>query len=330
MNSKKPSLPPLHMFGSIAILATQGHPRFKRPDCDQSGERNYDNAVASVPGEPIAHLQALLIGLGAQIEADGVFGKDTQEALEQLIGKSDYDLARGDLAVLSDLYVHQLVKVRAPSTAAPDEPTAAAPALSIVEKDKPDLDAAGPGKLPIFFRQADPDWENRELGKGKTIGEVGCAMCCCAMVAAHAAGASIQPAPRAEEADSPINHLDAFLDHHDGYDGNSIYWSKVCEFIAQHGVTVRYDRVRGLDREGYFHRIRELLAEGVFPIVRILHARGLHFMLAVRATEGGSILVNDPGSQHGDGRTDNPANILQSMDRYGSFTVQGLDFYRVA
>ena len=156
-------------------------------------------------------------------------------------------------------------------------------------------------------------------------------MCSCAMVAAHAVGNNaITPAPRAGEAESPINHLDVFLDRHDGYDGNSIYWGKVGEFVAQHGVVMRYERVRGLDGEGYLQRIRDLLAEGVFPVVRILHQRGLHFMLAVRATEGGSIFVHDPGSQWGDGRTDREDNILQSMKRYGEFSINGLDFYRVA
>ena len=186
-------------------------------------------------------------------------------------------------------------------------------------------------KLPVHYKQADPDWKDRMLGATKTIGQVGCAMCCCAMVARHAIGKDeIAPAPRAGDGEDPRYHLDAFLDRNNGYDGNSIYWGKIGEFAAQHGVTLKYDRVRGGSLGDNFNRIRGLLDEGVFPLVRISHQRGLHFMLAIRSDPDGKIYVNDPGTRHGDGRTDNRENILQEMTRYKDMKVVGLDYYRVA
>ena len=310
-------------FEAIEYLAVVGPDRLQRKDCDQMGEANWPSLVANIPGNSILHLQTLLKSIGVQIDADGVFGGNTEEALEQLTGIGDYDVRRGDLAVLARCMVNRLVAGRAPSVEASPKPD-----LGVVQQVSKEI-AADPSKLPVHYKQADPDWKDRMLGATKTIGQVGCAMCCCAMVARHAIGNDlIAPAPRAGQAAAAKIHLDQFLDLNNGYDGNSIYWGKIGEFAAQHGVTLRYDRVRGA--RDYFDRIRALLDEGVFPLVRISHRRGLHFMLAIRYDPAGNIYVNDPGTRHGDGRTENPDNILQNMKRYKDMKVVGLDFYRVA
>ena len=121
---KQTNLTPFTMFGAVSYLAIRGPNTLQRKDIDQSGEHHFANAVATVSGVPIANLQTLLIGLGANIDADGVFGAETEEALKQIVGKPDYQIQRGDLAVLCDLVVGHLVAARPPAAADPARPAA--------------------------------------------------------------------------------------------------------------------------------------------------------------------------------------------------------------
>ena len=105
-------------FEAIEHLAVVGPDRLQRKDCDQMGEANWPSLVANIPGRSVLHLQTLLKSIGAQIDADGVFGRNTEEALEGLTGFSDYDVRRGDLNVLALCMLDRLVADRAPSVEA--------------------------------------------------------------------------------------------------------------------------------------------------------------------------------------------------------------------
>lgn len=64
-----------------------------------------------------------------------------------------------------------------------------------------------------FYRQGDPEWGGRALGRGSSVGRAGCAMTATAMAISKISGQPITP-----------GELDQFLDTHHGYSGNALRW----------------------------------------------------------------------------------------------------------
>jgi len=64
-----------------------------------------------------------------------------------------------------------------------------------------------------LFRQGDPEWGGRTLGRRWTIGQSGCAMTAAAMALSKISGRTMNP-----------GELDRYLDRNGGYSGDALHW----------------------------------------------------------------------------------------------------------
>ncbi len=69
-----------------------------------------------------------------------------------------------------------------------------------------------PDGTPLY-RQGDPEWGSRALGRGGSMARSGCAVTATAMAISRISGQPITP-----------GELDQFLDTHQGYSGNAVRW----------------------------------------------------------------------------------------------------------
>lgn len=69
-----------------------------------------------------------------------------------------------------------------------------------------------------FYNQGNKEWKDRVLGKVATIGPKGCAVTAMAMAVSAISGKHVDP-----------GEMDAYLDEHGGYSGDSVYWGKAAQ-----------------------------------------------------------------------------------------------------
>ena len=170
----------------------------------------------------VEELQKDLVSLGfGYILPDGMFGHITARAVKQVQktaglhpdGFVGPDTKKALIIILSS---HEVDKV-AGLTKQPDPPA--------------DNQFITP-RVP-HFSQGDPRWADRTLGKSASLAAKGCAISCVAMTLEFY-GRDIDPAL-----------LDAHLDEHDGYAGDSIKWNTALSFDRNTGPLLRYDRAGG-------------------------------------------------------------------------------------
>jgi len=64
-----------------------------------------------------------------------------------------------------------------------------------------------------MYRQGDPEWGSRTLGRSSSVARAGCAMTATAMAISRISGNTVSP-----------GELDRYLDSHGGYSGNGLNW----------------------------------------------------------------------------------------------------------
>ena len=170
------------------------------------------------------------------------------------------------------------------------------------------------------FSQGDPRWADRTLGKSASLAAKGCAISCVAMTLRFF-GREIDPAL-----------LDAHLDEHDGYAGDSIKWNTALSFDRNTGPLLRYDRAGG-SPEFLLSLLGERIEKNLPTMLRVDYGSDSdlaynHFVMGVGLTPDGQVLMNDPATSRGDGYEDpTDENILQRTSRKQGYGLVQLDWY---
>jgi len=239
-------------------------------------ESGWDGEVARSSAAYVRWLQASLNRLlGLKLAVDGISGTQTRSAVRSFQGR--HSLAAD--GIVGPLTEAALVAAGAGSppgtgTAQPWTPSPApAPAPSSGSATR------SPDGTPLF-RQGDPAWGGETLGSSTTIARSGCAMTSMAMAISKIAGRVITPLV-----------LNQYLQSHDGYSGNAIYWD-VAAGIA--GLDA--------DKPGWsLATIDSHLAAGRPVVVGIDYhagsgggAAGTDHWIAITAKTGTSYAANDP------------------------------------
>ena len=164
-------------------------------------------------GAAVKDLQNALVKLGHMTKAEmatgpGIFGPRTESALKRFQSRHGVQ-ATGYFGP----------QTRAALTKALGNPSAAAPAPPpSSSSSNTDLRNGTP-----LYRQGDPRWGSRTLGRNYTIASAGCAMTATAMAISKISGRPINP-----------GELDAYLDRNGGYSGDGLYWDKAAHARGLH------------------------------------------------------------------------------------------------
>lgn len=128
--------------------------------------------------------------------------------------------------------------------------------------------------VPLYC-QGDSRWGSRGLGTGgNTIRSAGCAMCSTAMCLSKIAGREIPP-----------DELDQYLDTHNGYSGDNIYWAKAASYIGYTASSTGMSGNKGTIDSGL---------EAGRPCV-ISVKNGGHYVCVAGKNSDGSYIIHDPG-----------------------------------
>ena len=159
-------------------------------------------------GPAVKELQSALVKLGKMSAAEmatgpGVFGPRTDAAVKR------FQVSQG---IQPSGYYGP--KTRAALAKALANPGATAPA------ERRTNPPAGASSAPVdarngtpLYRQGDPRWGGRTLGRNYSISSSGCAMTATAMAISKISGRPIDP-----------GQLDSWLDKNGGYAGDALYW----------------------------------------------------------------------------------------------------------
>ncbi|MGI5864857.1 MAG: LysM peptidoglycan-binding domain-containing protein [Myxococcales bacterium] len=168
-------------------------------------------------GAAVKDLQNALVKLGYMTKAEmatgpGIFGPRTEAALKRFQSRNGVQA--------TGYYGPQ---TRAALTKALGNPSAAAQeerrtSSSSSSSANTDLRNGTP-----LYRQGDPRWGSRTLGRNYTIASAGCAMTATAMAISKISGRPITP-----------GELDAYLDRNGGYSGDALYWDKAAQARGLH------------------------------------------------------------------------------------------------
>lgn len=171
------------------------------------------------------------------------------------------------------------------------------------------------GRVVPHFFQGDPRWGSILLGS-KSIASKGCAMCSVAMCLSYF-GHDIDP-----------ERLDAFLDENNGYVGNNLIWQTAFDAGQTPGcrrLQLTYPNYRR--RDDFVLTIMERLWAGIPTLIGVDYGTSGdgaedHWVVAVGYTEGGDIIINDPGISNGNGALfpRNQITHLYSSTRRGGLT----------
>lgn len=159
---------------------------------------------------------------------DGLDGSDTDDVAYELAHRAtNKDLAAFDPKVLARLRIamtggwqtdeetYQISRINGIlGVKPPNAGTEATPPDGVISHNT--------SKAP-FYNQADKAWKDVTLGKKLKMGPKGCAVTSMAMAVSAISGKSINP-----------GEMDAYLDAHDGYSGDSVYWDKAAQAGGLH------------------------------------------------------------------------------------------------
>lgn len=265
----------------------------------------------------VTALQQDLAALGFEAGApDGAFGRDTKaavQAFQRAAGLEPSGVVDAPVRLQLARWLEEGFTAANPPPAAasapvdPPAPAAGAAAARLISPRVP------------HFSQGDPRWADRILGRGSTIVRQGCAVCCVAMVLCHH-GRAVTPAT-----------VDAFLDVHDGYAGDSIKWSVAAQCAAQGAGPLRYDRRAGPESE-VLAQLLARLAAGRPTLVRVDYGVDMdltynHFVVAVGTTAEGHVVMTDPATARGDGYASLDDNVIQTTTRKRGYRIVQLDWF---
>lgn len=177
------------------------------------------------------------------------------------------------------------------------------------------------GKTVPFFTQFDCAWGSRSLGTAsRTLAQAGCAITSVAMVLKFY-GREMDP-----------GKLDAYLDSHSGYSGNSVVWAtalKAGEKAGSPKLTVTQHNFS--DKSKFPETLDSRLAKNWPTVAQIDYgddsdSAGDHFVVVVGRSNDGYYVINDPGTSSGNGA----ANPSQSVTQLGKSTRRsGLNLVRL-
>ncbi len=126
--------------------------------------------------------------------------------------------------------------------------------------------------------------------------------------------------------------LDAYLDRHDGYVGDSVKWGIALDYDPGTGPPLGYDRQTGSSDE-LLSLVRDRIQHNLPTMIRVDYGSDAnltynHFVLGVGLTRENQIIMNDPATRRGDGYADaSNTNILQRTGRKSGYTLVQLDWY---
>ena len=280
-----------------------------RGSIDDTGDARYLRLTQNVPDGYVVDLQQDLHTLGFdQVgEADGAFGKKTKstvQAFQRLAKLPPSGIVDSPTRDELLLWLENSYTASVPPASA--DPPAVAPAdeLTLIAPRVP------------HFSQGDPRWAKRVLGAQSSIARQGCALCCVAMILRFF-GRPVHPAI-----------LDAYLDQHDGYVGDSIRWDVAGRCAQEENQSLKYNRTKD-DLEA---TLAARIAANLPTIVRVDYGTDAnltynHFVVGVGKKANGHIIMNDPATMHGNGYQKPLENTLQTTTRKEGYTLVQLDWY---
>ncbi len=281
----------------------------ERGSVDDSGATRYSHLNQNVPDGYVTDFQTDLksFGFGQKIKVDGVFGKNTRDALFSLQHKAGITVD-GIVNAAAKTTILQWIKEGHTRTAPPTDPVAMVDGKRMISP------------RVHHFSQGDPRWGSRTLGRSSSISKQGCAISSIAMILRF----------YGREADP--GNLDAFLDANLGYSGNSVVWSIAGKFMQPAGgKELKYRSKSGDEAE-----LRRIVAQRVETdrptMLRVDYGIDPdltynHFVVCVGITDDGRFIMNDPATQHGDGYSHPDDNILEATTRKGGYHLVKIDYY---
>lgn len=194
------------------------------------------------------------------------------------IAVSDYDNTLKSIdCVTGDLY-HKL-----------DNGTVVGKVGQVTRKKSQILKAIRPGTA-VYSNRSDPNWKQfdskwkNNLMGSKTIGQVGCAMTSISILLRMTGLTQAQFSPAV---------LNEYLRNNGGYSNNSIYWSKVNNYVDS------WTHAGGATLSGSNNtkiaKIKELLNDGYYLVVSV---KNKGHWVAITGYSGNEILMSDPGKSN--------------------------------
>lgn len=283
-----------------------------RGSTDDDGDARYVRLAQNVPDGFVTELQEDLrsLGFGEGDAPDGAFGGATKEAVMEFQEAAGLDGPYDGIVgpATKEALREWLTKSNTQSSPAKEETPAPSGDNRLITPRVP------------HFSQGDPRWADRVLGRSSSIARKGCAISCIAMTLRFY-GRTIDPAL-----------LDAHLDLHDGYAGDSVKWGAVISYDSGTGPKLRYDRQTGSSEE-LVSIVGDRIERNLPTMIRVDYGSDAnltynHFVLGVGLTRESQIIMNDPATRRGDGY-DDPSNdnILQRTGRKQGYAPVQLDWY---
>jgi len=207
-------------------------------------------------------------------------------------------------------FAHALAGVSTPSAAVSEDPPASAATGEHVY-------VVRDGNKVPHFAQADPAWGARTLGNKRSISAAGCAISSVAMVLKYY-GRDVDP-----------KQVDEHLDSNSGYVGDAVVWDVAfrCGATAG-GLSFASRRVV---TSNFKATLDERIGQHKPTIARVDYGTdsdGLynHVVVIVGRHRDGHYIMNDPGSNAGNGATDpSDANLIEKTTRKSGYTLVQLD-----
>ena len=308
--------------------------RMDRGAIDAIGEENYNKPRNVEDKCAVVSLQNLLRGLGADIDADGAFGRGTQNALQEFTGYPDYVMGRDLPTLLEKLSARIATNLRS-DTSTPGTEGLSVEAKLIQEAKNHIPFTTDP--IPPHYCQGDPtyckmpDGKDRILGEKYTFRGSGCAVTCVSMI-----GSWLMEKLTARPAIDPAQ-MDDFLDNHMGYQGDGIKWQVAAQWFSELCERpLSYDRIEGLSPEDYILRAKNMIIDHEWPIIMAVRyveqkkPRDIDHFVCVYGTmidDQGKLQLRflDPGRGVG-GQLDNLDNTTLTTHK-GGFIPKRLDFF---
>ena len=285
----------------------------ERGSVDDSGDANHSHLSQNVPDGYVTALQRDLtaLGFGAGMTIDGAFGLNTRKAVkafEQAVGIDDDGIVDRSTSQAIAIWLKEGHTRRTPPGGADGEHLAGRSGAQLISPQVP------------HFSQGDARWGSRTLGRSSSLSRQGCAIAAIAMIQRFY-GRNIDPGA-----------LDVFLDANSGYAGNSVKWGVAAGYSKGSGPKLAYARKNGSAAE-LVAILHKRIDDNRPTMVRVDYGSDSnltynHFVVAVGTTPDGDIIMNDPGTRHGDGYA-NPGseNTIQKTGRKQGYKIVQLDWY---
>lgn len=172
------------------------------------------------------------------------------------------------------------------------------------------------GQRVPHFAQTDSKWGSRTLGSDKTISAAGCAICSVAMILKYY-GRDVTP-----------ETLDQHLDDNSGYSGDSVNWGVA--FAYNEGTLKLTDK--GKVTSGFKDVLDKRIADNKPTLARVRYGTSTsgynHFVVISGRHKDGQYIMNDPGSESGNGAASLvDDNLIEKTTRKTGYTLVQLDLW---